>query len=285
MVQYHRPETLSEALGALERAGDNGRVLVGGTDLLVGVRRQPLSPLVLVDVKRATDLPPAIEIGDNAVRVGPTATMSALAANKQIQRWFPALVAAANVVGSIAIRNRATLIGNICNASPACDTAPALLVYGAQVTIKNIVEERQVPIEDFFVGPGRTQCQSGEIVSAIEIPRPANGHCSAFQRLTRRRGVDLATVSAAAGLSENGLATIALGAVAPTPVKAVAATTIDVNDPIAVRQLAEELTEIASPISDVRATEEYRRAMTTVLTERAIAAAAGTNPKGAGTHG
>lgn len=276
MVQYRRPDTLDEALALLERAGDNGRVLVGGTDLLVHVRRQPLSPLVLVDVKAARDLPPAIEEDSDVVRIGPTATMSALVATGRIRQWFPALVAAANVVGSIAIRNRATLVGNICNASPACDTAPALLIYDASITIRSSAGERQVAIENFFLGPGTTACGPGEVVTAIEIPRPAVGHCSAFQRLTRRRGVDLATVSAAAGLSADGLITIALGSVAPTPVMAVASSPTDVSDPLAIRQVAEQLTEIASPISDVRASEEYRRAMATVLTERAIHAAAST---------
>lgn len=281
MVLYRRPETLGDAVAMLDRAGDRGRVLVGGTDLLVHVRRQPLEPLVLVDIKKATDLPAAIEIGDDAIRVGLTATMSELAATDQVREWFPALVAAANVVGSIAIRNRATLVGNICNASPACDTAPALLIYGAIVTIRSASGERQVPIGDFFTGPGQTQCGPSEIVTSIDIPRPPPGYRSAFQRLTRRRGVDLATVSAAAGVSEAGLVTISLGAVAPTPVMAIAAEAIDVSDPAAVRALAEQLTEIASPISDVRASQEYRRAMTTVLATRAIEAAAGAAGQGA----
>ncbi len=276
MVHYRRPETLGEALALLSQAGDSGRVLVGGTDLLVGVRREPLNPLVLVDVKGASDLPPAIEVDDHAVRVGPTATMSDLAATPEVQEWFPALIAAANVVGSVAIRNRATLIGNICNASPACDTAPALLVYGAEVTIRGIDGERQMPITDFFRGPGQTQCGPAELVTAIDIPRPPDGHRSAFQRLTRRRGVDLATVSAAAGVSADGIVTVALGAVAPTPVKAVSANPIDVDDPDAISAVAAELTQIATPISDVRASQAYRQAMVKVLTERAIQAATST---------
>lgn len=273
MVQYRRPGTLDEALAALEQAADHGRVLVGGTDLLVGVRRQPLSPLVLVDIKGATDLPAAIEDRGNNIRIGPTASMAALVANDRIRTCFPALIAAANVVGSIAIRNRATLIGNICNASPACDTAPALLVYGATVTIRNSEGERQLPIHEFFVGPGTTQCGAGELVTAIDIPCPAADHRSAFQRLTRRRGVDLATVSAAAGLTSDGLATVAFGAVAPTPVMATATQPIDTADPAAVRALAEQLTAVTTPISDLRASQAYRNAMTAVLAERAITAA------------
>ncbi len=273
MVLYSRPRTVDEALSVLREANGNGRVLVGGTDLLVHVRRQPVESLVLVDIKAATDLPPALEITDSGVRVGPTATMADLVSNTQVVEWYPSLVAAANVVGSVAIRNRATLVGNICNASPACDTAPSLYVHNALVTIRGEAGEREVGIADFFQGPGQTACAPGELVTRIDIPKPDDGYRCAFQRLTRRRGVDLATVSAAAGVSRDGLVAIALGAVAPTPVKAVAGKPIDVFDEVAVQQLAEELTEIATPISDVRATQQYRRAMATVLTARAITAA------------
>lgn len=282
-MQYRRSATLDEALSALQQAGDNGRVLVGGTDLLVGVRRNPLKPLVLVDVKHATDLPPQIEVRDDGVRVGLTTTMSAIAANPTLQEWFPALVAAAKVVGSVAIRNRATLVGNICNASPACDTAPALLIYGATVTIRSATGERTMPIREFFTGPGATQCGPAELVTSIEIPRPATGSRSAFQRLTRRRGVDLATVSASAGLGPDGGVTVGLGAVAPTPVIAVATSTVNVDDPSTVRNAAEELAAFATPITDVRASREYRQAMVTVLIERAILAAATT--QGVGSNG
>lgn len=276
MVLYSRPRTVDEALSVLREANGNGRVLVGGTDLLVHVRRQPVDPLVLVDLKTATDLPSALEITDSGVRVGPTATMSDLVSNEQVVSWYPSLVAAANVVGSVAIRNRATLVGNVCNASPACDTAPSLYVHDATVTIRGAEGERVVSIDDFFQGPGQTLCAPGELVMRIDIPRPADGYRCAFQRLTRRRGVDLATVNAAAGVTADGLVTVALGAVAPTPVKAVASAPIDVSEADAVQQLAEELTEIAAPISDVRATKQYRRAMTTVLAVRAINAASGT---------
>lgn len=276
MVQYLRPTTLDDALEALQVAGDNGRLLVGGTDLLVHVRRSPLSPSVLIDVKAAGDLPPALAVDDDAVRIGPTATMSDLAADATMASWFPALVSSANVVGSIAIRNRATLVGNICNASPACDTAPALLVYGAQVTIRSTAGERTVSIGDFFTGPGQTVCAQGEIVTAIEIPRPPEGHRSAFQRLTRRRGVDLATVNVAAGVTNGGQVSVGLGAVAPTPVSAATRGAVDLTTDASIREVAQELTEVATPISDVRATEAYRREMVVVLTVRAIQAAMAT---------
>ncbi|MFV1991464.1 MAG: xanthine dehydrogenase family protein subunit M, partial [Acidimicrobiales bacterium] len=145
-MKYCRPQNVDDALRLLGDAGPAGRVLVGGTDLLVGVRRRPLEPLVLVDLKAAGDLPPAIQVTSEMVRLGPTATMTDIAADERLAAWFPALVGASRVVGSVAIRNRASLIGNICNASPAADTAPALLVHSARVTIVGPAGERTMPL-------------------------------------------------------------------------------------------------------------------------------------------
>lgn len=274
MVQYCRPRDLSDALERLEEANGRGRVLVGGTDLLVHVRRQPTEPVVLIDIKTAIDLPPAVEITDELVRFGPTAVMSSLAVDPQLRAWFPALVDASAVVGSVAIRNRASLIGNICNASPACDTAPALLVHDARVTILSQDGTRSMPLTDFFLAPGRTACASGELVIALDVPIPANGFRSGFQRLTRRRGVDLATVSAAAGVTDRGVVTLGLGAVAPTPLLTAESAPIDCADADQVAAVVDELTAVANPISDVRAGREYRLAMTRVLAKRAVLAAA-----------
>ncbi|MEM9135362.1 MAG: FAD binding domain-containing protein [Actinomycetota bacterium] len=270
MVQYCRPTTVGDAVQVLADADGAGRVLVGGTDLLVGVRRRPLAPLVLVDLKAANDLPPPIEVADTSVRFGPTATMASLAADARLGAWYPALIAASRVVGSIAIRNRATLIGNICNASPAADTAPALLLYGATVTIVGPGGERRVDLADFFQGPGTTTCGPDELVLRLELPIPPPGHRSGFQRLTRRRGVDLATVSAAAAVSADGRIDLGLGAVGPTPLLARSTAAIDTTDRGAVERRVDELIAVATPISDVRAGRDYRLAMTRVLSLRAI---------------
>ncbi|MEL6985387.1 MAG: FAD binding domain-containing protein [Actinomycetota bacterium] len=280
MTTYCRPGSVQEAVQALADAGGAGRVLVGGTDLLVGVRRRPLDPIVLVDLKVAADLPPAIELTERAVRFGPTAVMTDLAANAELRRWYPALVAASRVVGSVAIRNRASLIGNIANASPAADTAPALLVHQASVTIVGPGGERELPLTDFFLGPGDTACGPDELVLRLTLPLPPEGYHSAFERLTRRRGVDLATVSVAAGLSSDGIVTLGFGAVGPTPLVARSSESIDPADASAIDRVVAELIEITSPISDVRAGETYRRAMTAVLARRAIVAAGGTTNGG-----
>ena len=266
---------MDEALELLATASGAGRVLVGGTDLLVGVRRNPLEPLVLVDLKTASDLPPAIEILADSVRFGPTATMSSLSANPLTKSWYPALIQASRVVGSVAIRNRASLIGNICNASPAADTAPALLVYGATVTIVGPGGERTMPLSDFFVGPGKTACGPDELVIRIELAMPDDGDRSAFERLTRRRGVDLATVSVAARVDENNQLRLGLGAVGPTPLLTETSAPVDPGDSDGIDAVIAQLVAVATPISDVRAGQSYREAMTAVLAKRAVLAAFG----------
>lgn len=272
MVQYCRPRDVGAILDVLRDAGPSGRVLVGGTDLLVGVRRKPLEALVLVDIKHAADLPRAVDVSATSVRFGPTATMGQLSLDPRLDEWFPALVAASRVVGSVAIRNRATLIGNICNASPAADTAPALLLYGALVTVIGPDGERTLPLDEFFLGPGSTACARGEMVIGLELPIPEAGHRSSFQRLTRRRGVDLATVSVAAGVSANGEITLGLGAVGPTPLITETHEPIEITDDVALAQAIDALVVVASPISDVRASRDYRNAMTAVLATRAVRA-------------
>lgn len=274
MVSYCRPRTVSEALAALASAEGRGRILVGGTDLLVHLRKDPFAPTVIIDIKSVNDLPPSVEIGDDVVRFGPTALMAAISSDPFIAGHLPALSAAARVVGSIAIRNRASLVGNICNASPAADTAPALLVYGSTVTLTGPGGDRTMPLADFFIGPGQTRCGPDEIVIRIDVPVPNRGHRSAFQRLTRRRGVDLATVSVAAGVDAVGRIVLGLGCVGPTPLLTDASPPVDLTDPALVEGAVEELVSIAAPISDVRAARDYREAMVRVLATRAVQSAA-----------
>ncbi len=273
MASYCRPRTVSGVLAALASAEGQGRILVGGTDLLVHLRKDPFAPTVVVDIKSVNDFPPAVEIGADEVRFGPTARMSEISKDPFIADHLPALVASARVVGSIAIRNRATLIGNICNASPAADTAPALLVYGSTVTVIGPRGERTMPLADFFVGPGQTQCGPDEIAIRIDVPIPDRGHRSAFQRLTRRRGVDLATVSVAAGVDADGRIVLGLGCVGPTPLLTDASPPVDLTDPNAIEGAVEELVSIATPISDIRAARDYREAMVRVLALRAVQSA------------
>jgi carbon-monoxide dehydrogenase medium subunit len=203
--------------------------------------------------------------------------MADLLDDERIRKHFPALVEAAKVVGSVQIRHRATLVGNICNASPAADTAPALLVYDAVVNIVGPSGARRVPVADFFTGPGTTVLTRGELVRSIDLPIPENRLGAAFTRLTRRRGVDLASLTVACALRSSGEARVALGAVAPTPLAitddGVLAAEVTRHSGLTEATL-DRLVSRASPISDVRASRDYRSAMLRVFIKRTVALAA-----------
>jgi carbon-monoxide dehydrogenase medium subunit len=274
MPKYYRPTTRAEALAALAGAGAAARPLVGGTDLLVGLRHHTVDPDLLVDLKGVTDLPDPIVVTDDGVQLGPTLTMGELAAHPVVQEWYPALVEAALTVGSVAIRNRASLVANSCNASPAADTAPPLLVHGALVTIAAQDGDRTATLDEFFLGPRRTLCAPGELVARIDLPRPVPGSGSAFRRLTRRRGVDLATVSVAAQLGPDGRLLLGLGAVGPRPLLTEVSSPVDPADEQALDRALDEGLAVATPITDVRGSREYRLATLRVLAKRAVLAAA-----------
>ncbi|MGD2059489.1 MAG: xanthine dehydrogenase family protein subunit M [Acidimicrobiia bacterium] len=260
---YRRPASLAEASELLHR--DDAMALAGGTDLLVAIRHRRAKPALLVDLKSVSEIGVGIETIDGRMRIGGRVVMSQLIADERVRELFPSLAAAASVVGSIQIRNRATLAGNLCNASPAADTAPPLLAHSAVVAVSGPDDDRSIALDEFFVGPGATVLQAGEVVTAVEIPIPATTTGSAFRRVTRRRGVDLASVNLACVVEESGRVTFGFGAVAPTPV--VAATTLDAleDDEGWFRLLS-----VTSPISDVRAGAEYRRAMLEVHARRAL---------------
>lgn len=274
MPRYYRPTTRADALAALAGAGGRARPLVGGTDLLVGLRHHTVEPDLLVDLKGVADLPEPIVVADDGVRIGPTCTLGELVVHPVVREWYPALVEAALTVGSVAIRNRASMVANSCNASPAADTAPPLLVHDARVTIASTDGERTATLNEFFLGPRRTLCGPGELVVRIDLPRPAAGSGSAFRRLTRRRGVDLATVSVAASVGPDGGLVIGMGAVGPRPLRTEHAGPVDLADDASLTAALDGLLAVATPISDVRGSREYRLATLRVLATRAVLAAA-----------
>src|SRR4051812_5826153 len=249
MPKYYRPTTRAQALAALAEGGAAARPLVGGTDLLVGLRHHTVEPDVLVDLKGVTDLPEPIAVTDDGVRIGATCTLGELVAHPVVQEWYPALVEAALTVGSVAIRNRASLVANSCNASPAADTAPPLLVHGAGVTIASQDGDRTATLDEFFLGPRRTLCGPGELVICLDLPRPAAGSGSAFRRLTRRRGVDLATVSVAAFVGADSRIVLGMGAVGPRPLLTQTGP-VDLADDAALDTALDGLLAPATPISD-----------------------------------
>ncbi len=269
--RYLRPRSVEDVVQALAEHGPKARLLGGGTDLIVRMRTGHTQPEVVIDLKRVSGISADIAVVDGMIRVGARAVMTDIVADDQIRRHYPALVEAASVVGSVQIRNRATLSGNICNASPAADTAPALLAYGARVNLTGVGSARSVPLTEFFTGPGRTVMAPGELVTSIDLPVPAEPTGGAFGRVTRRRGVDLATVNLVVVVTSAGEARCAYGAVGPRPFLvtdtsgALAAST---GDSAARRRAIEQLAAHATPISDVRGSLEYRQAMVTLMTER-----------------
>ena len=273
---FAAPETLEQLVALLVERGPAARLLAGGTDLIVRLRSGRAVPALVVDIKRVRDLSREIDEADGVLRIGAAVTMRTITGDARVRRHFPALIESASVVGSVQIRNRATLAGNICNASPAADTAPALLVYGAIVNIVGPAGARRVPLDGFFAGPGRTVLQPAELVSSIDLPIPTAPAGAAFGRVTRRRGVDLATINLCVLVNAEGGGRFAFGAVAPTPVLAIdrgdllAAARGDAGDLSATLR---PLFADTSPISDVRGSREYRLAMLDVMTRRTLAAA------------
>jgi carbon-monoxide dehydrogenase medium subunit len=273
MFAYARPESLAETY-ALLGAEPGARLLAGGTDLLVGIRKGTVVAPMLIDVKRVAELQDGIVERDGMLRIGAGTVLTDVIADRRVQEAYPALIESARVVGSIQIRNRATLAGNLCNASPAADTVPPLLVAGAQLELVSAAGRRRVPLAEFLVGPGRTVLGPAELVSAVELPLAADAVGSAFQRMTRRRGVDLATVNLACAVTSDGVTRFAFGAVGPRAFLAEedeSGTLADgAADPIAQDAIIRRMTAAATPISNVRATRESREAMLVVLSRRAL---------------
>ncbi|MEW5992347.1 MAG: xanthine dehydrogenase family protein subunit M [Chloroflexota bacterium] len=282
---YARPASIAEAVALLAAHGPEARVLAGGTDLIIRLRDGSLRPTVVVDVKRIAELRPGIREDGGRLVIGATTVMTDIAADPRIGRSFEALAEAAAVVGSVQIRNRATLGGNICNASPAADTAPALLVFGATVVVAGPSGSRRIPIDDWFVRSGVTTLDRGELVTAIELPHPGRRTGSVHLRRTRRRGHDLASVTLCCGVDEAGLTRLAYGSVGPRPILAVDATGVlaDPATPAAAKaELLDRMLADASPSPrSMRASPEYRLAMLRVLGRRALDLAIGRLAAGA----
>lgn len=273
---YLRPTTLAEACAAWADHDRDRRLLSGGTDLTVGLRHGHLTTDVVIDLKRVVDLQPYIGADAGMLRVSAGTTMSALAAYLDREGLFPALRDAANVVGSIQIRNRATLAGNICNASPAADTVPVLAALGSAVEVSGPNGTRWVAVADFILGNRKIDLRRGEIVVAVTIPLAGAAAGCAFDRITRRRGVDLATANLCCLVANDAEVIFAFGSVAPRPLVVRSVDPV-LTDPTATKQdradTIQSLCDIAAPISDVRASAGYRAAMLCVMAERALATA------------
>ncbi|MBI3977494.1 MAG: FAD binding domain-containing protein [Chloroflexi bacterium] len=280
--EYAEPRTVAEAVEALVAYGAGARVLAGGTDLLIQMRERGLRPAAVVNLKRIPGLAGIAEMSGGGVRIGACTTMGEIAESPIVRSRYPALAAGAGMIGSVQIRNLATIGGNIANASPAADSAPALLLYEAVVRIAGPAGERSVPLVAFFLGPGRSALQPGEIVTGFALAPPPAGSQSVYFRLTTRKAMDLAFVGVGALVARtNGViaeARLALGAVAPTPLRARQTEAFLRGQPPLAEVLAEAgrmAADESRPITDLRASLDYRRQMVETLTARLLRQVAG----------
>lgn len=268
--EYYSPTSLKEALSLLTTHGENAAILNGGTDLIVRMKENHFKQNVIVDIKKIEELH-KIKIENNHVFIGACVLLNDLGMHPYIKEKIPFLSKAALLVGSSQVRNRATCIGNICNASPSADTATPLLSLNASVHIYGKSGLREVPINEFFVFVKKTILSQGEIVTGVsfEIDDNLNG---VFYKMSRRKEVDLSTVCSTVIKSNKGYC-ISYGAVAPTPIR-LYKTEQYLNENTLSKEVIEKACLLArkevSPISDLRATETYRREMVEVMLKKSL---------------
>jgi carbon-monoxide dehydrogenase medium subunit len=275
--EYYEPVNLEEASALLVRHGAQASLLAGGTDLLVEIREHIRWPKHVVNVKRIPGLA-VLEYDDRSgLRFGALVTAREIETSPVVLEKYPGLAQAARELGSIQVRHRATVVGNICRASPSADTLPPLIADGASVRIHGPAGGRTVALEDFFTGPGKTDLAPGELVTEVAVPAPAPRTGKHYIKHGRRKAMELATVGVAVALTLEGERCreirIALGAVAPTPIRARAAEDALRGrrlDGAAIAAAARIAMGACRPISNVRASADYRREMVGVLTARAI---------------
>jgi aerobic carbon-monoxide dehydrogenase medium subunit len=277
---YHEPRTLAEASRLLLELDGVASLFAGGTDLFVEIREGLRQCAHVVNLKAVPGLTDLSFDPVRGLRVGALTTAREIEISPVVAAHYPNIVSAVRSLGSIQVRNRATLVGNVCRASPSADTLPPLIADEATVIVHGPAGERYLPIRDFFLGPGKTVLTRGEIVTQVMIPPPRPGSGRSYIKLGRRQAMELATVGVAASLRlDRDLCAdirIALGAVAPTPIRALNAERAMLCRPLtaefvaaaAVAAMAE-----CAPIGNVRASAAYRRDMVGVLTRRAILAA------------
>ena len=277
-----QPRSLPEALEMKKSYGEKAKVLAGGTDLLVLLKDQKLTAEVVMSLSRIRELNFIRHEEGKGVTLGALATHGAVAASPIIQRKFPDLAEACSQVGAVQIQNLGTVGGNLCNASPAADAAPPLLLMDAALSLVSTRGARSVSVHDFFQGPRRTVLQADEILKEIFIPQIPDRRGATYLKLGRRKAMEIAIVGIGVAIHLNGSdqlvsdCRIAMGSVAPTPLRARRAEEILRNQEIR-EELIEEAAAVAAeeacPISDVRASQEYRLDMIRVLCRRATRAA------------
>ncbi len=272
---YRRPQELKEALTLKSAFGDASRLLAGGTDLILAIEGGTSSPEVLIDLKGIRDLD-RIEERDDVVEIGAGVTYTALIDSPLVRRQLPGLWESSRLVASVGIRNVATMVGNICNAVPSAESAAPLLVRDALVRIASSDGTRQVPITAFFTGPRRTVVGESEIVTGVGVPVKAEPFGACYVKLGRYRGEDIAQAAVSVFVDKDRDWRVAFAAVGPVPVRATEAEEcLKGRDatPEAVAEAVALIDDALSPITDIRASREYRLHMCRVMFEKAVMAA------------
>ncbi len=275
--EYHEPTSLNEALDILASEGDAGAALAGGTDLLLRIRRRLASYRAVVNLKYLPGLA-GMAWTEKGLALGSLTTFRRIETDTLVRSKYPALISAARVVAGVQLRNLATIGGNLGNASPAADSVPPLVALGATVTLESKSGSRTIPVEESIAGPGRTVLGPGEIFTTISIPAPGPRSGNAYARFSPRSAMDIgiASVATYVAVDDQGRSEecrIALGAVSPTPRRATRAESMVKGErltPALAERAADLAAEDAEPITDIRGSAEYRRAIVKVLTSRML---------------
>ena len=276
-TQYLAPKSIDEAVKAHSAANGKARFLAGGTDLLVQIKSGIKKPNLVIDIKKIVELNSINEISDNEFKVGAAVSGANLNRNKKFANLWPGVLEAFRLIGSEQIQGRASLGGNLCNGSPAGDSVPALVAAGCNVTIAGPNGSRNIPIETFHTGPGKTVLENGEMLVSINFPKRASNSGDAYLRMTPRTEMDIAVVGCGVNITmENGVCTnarVSLGAVAPTPLLINEASEImvgtDINSDI-IERVSKICMEACNPINDKRGTIDYRTKVAGVLFKRTV---------------
>jgi CO/xanthine dehydrogenase FAD-binding subunit len=278
-IEYASPQSVDEVVSLLQQKGDQARVMSGGTDLLVALREGRRKAELVIDIKR---LPETSELSfdpQKGLTLGAAVPCYRIYDNKQIAAAYPGLIDSATLIGGVQIQGRASIGGNLCNASPAADSIPSLIAHAAICNIAGPNGRRTLPVEEFCVGPGRNALQPGEFLVSLSIPAPKLGFGAAYLRFIPRNEMDIAVVGAGAAVQLDASGTkfesarIALGAVAPTPLYVAEAGAALAGQPVnaeSIARAAQIAQAAARPITDMRGTAEYRKHMAGVLTRRVL---------------
>ncbi|MBI4199929.1 MAG: xanthine dehydrogenase family protein subunit M [Chloroflexi bacterium] len=276
---YAAPQSLQEALDLLAKANGTVRPLVGGTDLIDQLRQRRKTADVVLDIKRIPEMHRLEYVAREGLHVGAAVSCADTAAFAAVRELYPAIRASCLLVGSVQIQNRASIAGNVCNSAPSADTVPPLVTLDARAAIVGPRGRREVPLEEFFTGPGQNVLRGDELLLEIVVPPPAPHSSNHYLRFIPRNEMDIAVagVSSLVALRPRGRicarARIALAAVAPTPVRAKAAEAVLEGHVVTselIEAAAEKAVEACRPITDVRGSAEYRKELVKVLTRRTL---------------